>query len=181
MSKTQSIMLRHVRCNFPKVFVAEEFNGVKRYSINLMLKEGDENYKKIIAACDAVIEAAYPGKLASMKKKFEGSKTTWPIRSDDYGVSITPKRRDDQGMPLVMDQKKNIISAESGQLYAGCWVNAAVDIFCYTKNGGGVTCYLNGVQKVKDDTPLSGAKTPDQIRDAFDVEDTGDDNADEFA
>lgn len=173
MSKSVRIMVRNSRCQFPKLFQAEEYMGKKNFSIGLLIPADSDNLKAIEAAANQAAESAFPGKGAAMVKKFRGSRTTWPIKElEDGSFIITPKRREDQGAPTVLDQKKQNIPADAGKPYAGCYVNASVDIFCYTKNGGGVTAYLNGVQFAKDGAPLGAGATAASCKDEFDELDT---------
>ena len=102
-------------------------------------------------------------------RRSKKSNQTWPLKElEDGGYSITPKRKEEQGAPTVLDQKKHNIPADAGKPYAGCYVNCSIDVFCYTKNGGGVTSYLNGVQFAKDGEPLGAGATAASCRDEFD-------------
>lgn len=162
------LMIKNVRCTFPKLFVAEEYMGRKTFSIGLMIPEGDKNLAALEHACLDAVEAKYPGKGMEMLKKFKKSRQTYPVKElDDGGFIITPKRREEQGAPLVIDGQKRNIPADAGKPYAGCYVNASVDIYCYQKNGGGVTAYLNGVQFVKDGEPLGAGATASSCKDDF--------------
>lgn len=168
MSKSVRIMIPNVRCNFPKLFQPEEFMGKRTYSIGLMLPEGSPVVGLIEDAAIKAAEAAYPGKGEAMVRRFKGSKTTWPLKSmADGSWMITPKRKEEQGAPIVFNQRKQLIPASDGKPYAGCWVNVSADVFCYTKSGGGITCYLNGVQLVKEDAPLDGSATAASCKDDF--------------
>lgn len=164
------LVVKNVRCTYPKLFVAEEYMGKKTFSIGLMIPaEGDKNLAALEHACLEVAEAKYPGKGMAMLKKFKGSRQTYPIKElDDGNFIITPKRREDQGAPLVVDGQKRNIPAAANKPYAGCYVNASIDVYCYTKNGGGITCYLNGVQFVKDGEPLGAGATASSCKDDFD-------------
>ena len=66
--------------------------------------------------------------------------------------------------PFVVDgQVQPII--DPTQVYSGMWGNVSVTFFPYTNSGKkGVGCGLNGVQKVRDDTPLGNTVT---AQDAF--------------
>lgn len=175
MASTKRIMISNVRCTFPKLFVAEEYMGKTNYSIGLIIPADHPALKAIEAAALEIAEARYPGKGDGMVRRFKQSKTTWPLKAlDDGGFQLTPKRKVEQGAPTVLDQKKQNLPASSGLPYAGCWVNCSVDLFCYTKSGGGITAYLNGVQLVREDAPLGGGATAASCRDDFEViEDAG--------
>lgn len=61
--------------------------------------------------------------------------------------------------PFVVDgQVQNII--DPTQVYSGMWANINVTFFAYNNAGKkGIGCGLNGVQKLRDDTPLSSRVT----------------------
>lgn len=66
--------------------------------------------------------------------------------------------------PFVMDRQVQPI-LDPTQVYSGMWGNASVTFFPYNAAGKkGVGCGLNGVQKVRDDTPLGSTVT---AQDAF--------------
>ena len=114
-----------------------------------------------------------------MAKRFSESRTTWPIKKygeDGDCYMIQPKRGAEKGKPRVLDRRKQDI-LEDNIVYGGCWVNASVDVFCYTQNGGGVTTYIRGVQFIREDAPLSGAAANCEA----DFEDLGDDGSQEQA
>lgn len=61
--------------------------------------------------------------------------------------------------PFVVDrQVQNIIDPTA--VYSGMWGNVSVNFFAYNSAGKkGIGCGLNGVQKVRDDTPLTSRVT----------------------
>ena len=176
MSRYQQVMLKGV-CLYPKLFVAEEYNGVKQWSCGCRLDEA--SVKRFNDAVHAVIAStAGEDKVAGLLKKFKGSRQTWPLRDLDDGThSITSKRKEAKGAPTVIDQKRQNLAADSGKPYAGCKIAMLVTVFYYDKNGGGITTYLEGVQFVADGTPLAGGATAGQIKEKFDVIETPDDPA----
>ena len=159
----KKVVLATKRVLYPKLYVAEEFMGNKRFSSTVLLTEEDE--KALEAQIKACIEEDAPGKGDQLIKRYKGSRQSWPIKETDDGFSITPKRKEEKGAPLVLDQQKQNIPADAGLPY--CWCNVSITIFHYTKNGGGVTLYLNGVQLVRTDAPLAGGSAPS--RDDFEV------------
>ena len=178
MGKSIRVVLTDVRCIYPRLFRADEFMGKKNYSIGLLLPEGSANLKKVQQAIlDAVREEYGSEKANGMAKKFSASKNTWPIRVREEGdYMIQPKRNEEKGAPKVLDRRKNLVTDES-KVFGGCWVNASIDVYCYTQNGGGVTTYLNGVQFIREDAPLSGSAASCEQ----DFEDLGDDGATDTA
>lgn len=61
----------------------------------------------------------------------------------------------------VVDVKKNAL--DPAEVYGGCWARAIVRFATYEQQGGGITCYLQGVQKIKDDTPFGGGANFDDF------------------
>ena len=171
MARYKQVMLEGV-CTFPKLFVPEEYNGVKQWSCGVILT--DEAKERFLKAAHQVIEeTAGADKVEALLRKFKGSRQSWPLRElDDGAFSISSKRKEDKGAPIVIDQKKQMIPSTAGKPYAGCQIKMLVTVYFYDKNGGGVTTYLEGVQFVADGTPLSGGSTAGQIKNAFDVIET---------
>lgn len=175
MGTTAHVVLRDVRCVYPRLFKADEYMGKSNYSIGLLLPEGSENLKKVQQAIAEAVKGEYgEQKAGALLKKFAGSRTTWPIKTygEDEGLMIQPKRGVEKGKPKVLDRRKNEIT-EDNVIYGGCWVNASVDVYCYTSNGGGVTTYIKGVQFVREDAPLAGSAANCEA----DFEDLGDDGS----
>ena len=178
MGKSIRVVLSNTRCIYPRLFKADEYMGKSNYSIGLLLPEGSENLKKVQQAIlEAVREEYGSEKANALVKKFAGSRTTWPLKKrdaedDSEGYMIQPKRSEEKGKPKVVDRRKNPIT-EDGVIFGGCWVNASIDVYCYSNNGGGVTTYLNGVQFVKEDAPLAGSAASCEQ----DFDDLGDDGS----
>ena len=180
MSHTTHIVLRDVRCVYPRLFKPEEYMGKSNYSIGLLLPEGSDALRIVKQAVLDAIKGEYGAeKATAMAKRFAGSHTTWPIKAygeDGDCYMIQPKRGAEKGKPKVLDRRKQDI-LEGNVIFGGCWVNASVDVFCYTQNGGGVTTYIRGVQFIREDAPLSGAAANCEA----DFEDLGDDGSQEQA
>lgn len=180
-AKSKRLMFKNVRINFPKIFKAEDFMGTMQYSVQMLFPQGTDFARLFELAALSCAEAQFPGKGDQMLKRFKGSRQSWPLREDnDGGYFLTAKRKEEKGAPLVLDQRKEVIPADAGVPYAGCWCNVSVDVFCYQKNGGGITVYLNGVQLVRRGDPLSGSATAASCKNDFDVIETpGDDGLDD--
>lgn len=68
--------------------------------------------------------------------------------------------------PFVVDAQVQPI-IDPTQVYSGMWANVNVTFFAYNNAGKkGIGCGLNGVQKIRDDTPLSSRVT---AQEAFQV------------
>ena len=64
--------------------------------------------------------------------------------------------------PFVVDANvQNIMDPRV--IYSGMWGNVSVNFFAYNQAGKkGIGCGLNGVQKIRDDTPLSAHVTAEE-------------------
>jgi len=182
MASNVKLVLREVRCVYPKLFRADDFMGKKRYSIGLLLPNDSEALKQLKAAISAAATAQWGEKAAEKIKSFQGSRQQWCLRETDDGYQINAKRSVERGAPVVVDQHRNDLTEESGLPYAGCWVNASIVVCAYNRNGAqGVTCFLNGVQLVKEDEPLAGAGSAASVKKDFDdLGETGATSSDPF-
>ena len=60
--------------------------------------------------------------------------------------------------PFIVDANVQPI-IDPAQIYSGMWVNVNVTFFPYAGTKKGIGCGLNGVQKIRDDTPLGSTVT----------------------
>jgi len=60
-----------------------------------------------------------------------------------------------QNAPYVSDENNTPQPQKTPLIYCGCKALGAFTVKPYTKGTGGITAYLNGLQKVGDDEPLS--------------------------
>ena len=78
-----------------------------------------------------------------------------------------------KSQPKVCDRHRNLIM-DPDEIYSGMWANVYISFGCYSNNGGGLSCYLNLVQKVRDDEVLGGAqRNPEDVFAAVEDEDDG--------
>ena len=58
--------------------------------------------------------------------------------------------------PLILSYDREEVMDKS-EVYSGCWVQAALNLYPYNKNvKRGIGVGLSGIRKLRDDTPLSG-------------------------
>lgn len=181
MSKSVRLILRDVRCVWPKLFRPDDFKGKRKFSVSLIITKGSENEKKLYAAIrKAVVEQYGPADSEARLRKFKQTGVTkFPIKpyGDTEDLMITPKLDAEKAPngPKVLDQhKKDIPLEQESRIQPGYWLNASVDVFCHNKEGGGLAFYLNGVQLVREDALLAGASSVETCGDDFeDLGDTG--------
>jgi len=168
------IKLKNVRLAFPDLFEAVEYevgDGKPRYNATFLIEPGSANDKEIRAAQLAAVEEKYPGKGAAKLKAFAEDGATCYINGDrkEYdgyaGNWALSSHRQAKDGPVgvygnVIDPQTGqvcVLARESGKPYAGCYVNATVDIYSTTGKNSGVWCGLIAVQFHKDGDSFGGA------------------------
>lgn len=148
--------------------------GEPKYSVTMLIPKSD------VATYQAVQAEINQALQAGVQKAFNGqmpSKPMLPIHDGDG----TRKDGDPFGeecrgcwvftssskqTPFVVDAQVQPI-IDPTQVYSGMWANVNVTFFAYNNAGKkGIGCGLNGVQKIRDDTPLSSRVT---AQEAFQV------------
>jgi hypothetical protein len=161
------LKLTNVRLSFPKLFEAEQYEGKGpfRYGASFWVPENDPQRQKIDQALQAVAMEAWGQKAkANLSEVLPDKKACCWIdgaRKDAEGHWVlSTYRKQEKGRPLVIDQSKNPLVAADGKPYAGCYVNATVDIYATGKPNMGLRAELIGVQFVKDGDAFGGGSMP---------------------
>lgn len=172
-----AITINNVRLSYCNLFQAKppfnNPNGDPKFSCTILVPKTNTEAK---AAIDAAIQQAID---AGVSKAWGGVRPPQPniCVHDGDGVKPSdgsPYGEECKGMwvftasakadrpPFVVDgQVQKII--DPTQVYSGMWANVNVNFFAYNAAGKkGIGCGLNGVQKVRDDTPLSGQVTAEE-------------------
>ena len=166
------VKLKNVRLAFPKLFRPETVGtgDTKYYSAAMPIEPGSENH----AALEAAIEEAAKGKwdtksaaiLKNIREKGDIGYVHRAATDDEGGAydgfegmySANASRREDKGPPYIVDRDgRSPLTAASGKPYAGCYVNATVEVWAQDNtNGKRINLQLRGVQFVKDGPAFSG-------------------------
>lgn len=188
MSKT--IFLNKVRLAFPVLYVPEEFqtgDGKPRYSATFLVDPGSDNDKLIRKTIlEVVKEKITDAKKAEQflksvvgqsqkycyqygdTKSFDGFEGNW---------FLAAHRQAKDGAPAVVDQKRQPLAQNSGGVYAGCYVNAKVDIYVQTTGNPGVRCGLLAIQFAADGDAFAGGVAN---ADGFEDLDSDDESQNDF-
>lgn len=165
---TTKLKLTGVRLSFPKLFEAEQYEGKGpfRYGAAFWVPKTDTALiARVNDAIQAEAKAAWGAKAGAMLIEILPDKKAccWidGARKDaeDYWV-LGSYRPQEKGRPLVIDQAKTPLVAADGKPYAGCWVNATVEIYTTNKPNTGVRCGLLGVQFLRDGDAFGGGTPP---------------------
>lgn len=173
------IKLKNVRLAFPSLFEAKTVNGEGKpaFSASFLLDPKDPQVKEIEAAIAATAKDKWGAKAdAVLKQMRAGDKTCLhdgDTKSQYQGfenmlfISSRSATR-----PLVLDRDKSQLSEEDGVVYAGCYVNATVELWAQDNNyGKRVNAQLGGVQFVRDGDAFAGGGS---AADEDDFDDLGD-------
>ena len=166
------IQLKNVRLSFPSIFKRASFDGNEGKFEATFLLDKDRDAAQI-----AKIEAAIDEAIKESKVKVPSDKRCLKdgddVEYDGYAGCMSLKASSNK-RPTVIDRDKTPLAEDDGKPYAGCYVNAIVDIWIQNNNyGKRANCNLYGIQFVKDGTPF-GAGDVD-VTDEFDAFDDDDD------
>jgi len=164
MSEVVKIHLKNVRLSFPSVFHRSVFDGKEgKFEATFLLDKSDEKTKKKLdKAIDNAIKEAnvkVPSDKRCLKDgddaEYDGYEGCWSIKAANN------KR------PTLIDRDKTAITEDDNILYAGCYVNAIIDIWIQNNNyGKRANANLYGIQFVKDGEPFG--QGPVDVTDDFD-------------
>jgi len=163
------LMLKNVRIAFCQSALgeAEDYKGNKnfRHSATFIVEPGSDNDKAIQKAIKQESEALWGKKAETMLDDFRGSKTQWCYpknKKDAEGevyegfegmFALGSHRKQKDGKPTLLDNIKDPatgkaakLTGNEGRLYAGCYVNAKVSIYCQAGTNSGVRSSLLGIQ-----------------------------------
>lgn len=173
------VKLNNVRLAFPALFEAKTVNGEgdPRFSAVFIIEPGSENDKALAAAVEATAKekwaAKAPGIITELRKKDRicyapRAKTN---QSGDIYDGFEGKHfvnSSNKARPLVIDSSKSPLTAQDGKPYAGCFVNATIDLWAQDNNfGKRINASLMGVQFLRDGDAFAGGgvASPDDFDD----------------
>ena len=164
------ITLNNVRLSFPDLFAAKlskmaSPGSTPSYSATLLVPKGSALRKEIDKHIEAAVAAELPDKVkaaAFISKYGNDTKSSCWTDGDDKEYdgyadhwAMKANRKEDKGRPTVVDRKGTPVSEKDGVVYAGCYVNAKVDLYVQNSEYKGIRASLLGVQFVKDGEPFS--------------------------
>jgi len=164
---SQSITLPVGRASFPHIAEPADYQGDGnfRYSMTVLLPAGAD-LTPLKAAIKAVIEETWPNpaKRPRIKSPIHDQGDHKYDGYEPGAFYIRAKRKPDFGPPPVVgaDTKVNL-PPES--VYPGQYVRVAIEVFGYTKSGGGIGFGLSAIQAFDKGDRLGG--TGISVEDAF--------------
>ena len=158
------LMLTNVRLAFPQLFEAATVNGEGKpaFSASFLIEPKDPQVKAINAAIDATAREKWGAKADATLKAARGADKVCLHDGDNkaeyagYEGMLYVSSRSSQ-RPLVLGADKSPLTAADGKPYAGCYVNASVEIWAQDNNyGKRVNAQLRGVQFLRDGDAFAG-------------------------
>lgn len=178
------ILLRNVRIAFPSLFEAKTVNGEGEpaFSATFIIPTDHPAVADINKAIEAVAKEKWGAKAADTLKiiKAKGNtclrdgadKANYDGFEGNFYMSSRSKQR-----PLVLDRDKSPLVDADGKPYAGCFVNATVELWAQDNNfGKRVNAQLKAVQFDHDGDAFGGGgvpATPDDFDDLTSGADAG--------
>lgn len=161
------IKLTNVRLAFPALFEAKTVNGEGKpaFSAVLLLNPADPQVKAIHAAIDQAGTEKWGAKAPAMLKQIRAGDKTFlhdgDLKStyDGFEGHVYVSARNEV-RPRVIDADKTPLVAADGKPYAGCYVNAIIDVWAMDNNYGKRVCAtLMGVQFLRDGDSFAGGRS----------------------
>jgi hypothetical protein len=168
---TGRILLKNVRLAFPNLFepttVAGE--GKLRYSATLLIPADHPQIEEIKAAQLAIATAKWAGKAATIVKGLDkqdklalhdgDTKSKYDGFPGNFFISAAAQ---ENAAPTVIDRDRSPLSARSGRPYAGCFVNASIELWAQDNSyGQRVNAQLRGIQFYQDGDSFSAGRPAD--------------------
>ena len=154
------IKMQNVRLSFPSLFRKAVFGGDEtKFEATFLLdkKTHAEVIKKIEAGIEAISADKHKGKaLAADKVCLKDGDT---IEYDGYAGNMSIKASSTK-RPMVIGKDKTPLTEDDGKPYAGCYVNAVVELWGQKNQfGERVNANLLAVQFAKDGDPFGDGVT----------------------
>lgn len=163
-NRNQRIQLKNVRLSFPSVFNRSSFEGQEgKYEATFLIPKSDKKTYKLLN--DAIEQAIADAKVkvpADKRCLKDGDDSEYDGYDGHWSFKAGNSKR-----PTVIDRDKSPLTLDDEKIYAGCYVNAIVDIWIQNnKYGKRVNANLYGIQFFKDGEPFG--QGPVDVTDDFD-------------
>jgi len=150
------IILKDVRLSFPSLFHKAVFNGEEtKFEATLLINKATHGpkIKEIKAAIDTMIKENLKGaKLPPDKICLkDGDDIEYAGYAGNMSLKASSTKR-----PIVIDRDKSPLTEDDNKFYAGCYVNASLELWVQNNQyGKRINCNLLGVQFHKDGEPFA--------------------------
>ena len=175
------IKLPEARLSFPALWSAESFRGddsAKRYRASFLLDPSNKVHEKAIkqikANANALIKAEWGKKIPKLSVCF-GLADDDGYEYDGYEGMFYVKTSSTT-RPGVVNRDKSYITEEDGIVYAGCFVNATIELWTRKRQDNrGISAQLRAVQYVSEGAAFGAGRI--DAEEEFDAIETGEDES----
>lgn len=158
------IKLTNVRLAFPQLWEAKTVNGEGKpaFSASFLLAPDHPDVARLNAAIDTVAREKWGAKADAVLKAMRGADKVclhdgdMKENYDGFGGNLYVSSRSTT-RPLVIDADRSALAEKDGKPYAGCYVNASIELWPQDNNyGKRVNASLRGVQFLRDGDAFAG-------------------------
>jgi len=186
------IQLKNVRISFPVLFTPKRFKDQDtsplRFGATFLIELGsvnDRTVRNAIREVSGTFDKKNGVKGVDVVKQWETNKNkycyTEGVPNDPNTDGMMLLSTTSATRPEVRNRDRTPLAEEDGVIYAGCTVNAFVDIWAQDKNYPGIRGGLKGVQFVQDGEAFSGsAPLPDDAFADLSVDSDGEDGEEDL-
>lgn len=167
------IKLNNVRLSFPSLFRKATFSGEETKFEGTFLIDKDAQADKI-SEIEKAIEGLIADRLKGAKLKADkiclkdGDDIDYAGYAGHMSIKASNGKR-----PMVLDRDRSPLTEDDNRIYAGCYVNAIIDLWAQDNQyGKRINANLLGVQFFKDGEPFADGVAANA--DDFDVFDDAD-------
>lgn len=143
------IQLKNVRLSFPSIFQRASFNGEQgKFEATFLLckKTQADQIEKLQAAIDSAVKEAKVKIPHDKRCLKDGDDFDYDGYEGHMAFKASTNKR-----PTIIDRDKTPLAEDDNKPYAGCYVNAIVDIWIQNNNyGKRANGNLFGIQFFKD-------------------------------
>lgn len=147
------IKLSNVRLSFPHLFEPTAFKpgDVPKFKGTFLVNRDDPQIKVVEDAINALAKEKWGAKAEAVLKSIRTNpnKFCWQdgdTKAYDGYEGTMALTANNKVRPTLIDADKSQLAQSDGRLYAGCYVNAIVELFTYDNSGNGISASLGGVQ-----------------------------------
>ncbi len=158
---TTKLITAEARLSFPNLFVAKapmDGKGEPKFDCVLLFPKTTD-LSGLKAAASAAVKEKWGTKIPpGLRSPFRnGDEKELDGYKDHIFIRASSKSK-----PGVVDENLQPVM-EAGQIYAGCYVRASLNVYAYENSGNrGVAFGLNNIQKLRDGAPFGqGASKPE--------------------
>lgn len=161
-------MLKNVRLAFPNVFEASSVNGEgdPRFGATFIIEGDDPQLAALNKVIEAVAKEKWGAKADVNLKALRGAgkvalrngdeKANYDGFEGNWFIAASSKAN---ARPTVVDGQRQPLTERDGKIYAGCYVNASIEIWAQDNAyGKRINATLRGIQFVRDGEAFGGGR-----------------------